>query len=246
MADGWVDDGANARRVYAAFADRYAALAPTKPHNGLYERPASLGLLGDVNGLRVLDAGCGPGICSEILARGGASVSGFDVTPEMVALARDRCAGLDAEFRVGDFSGPLDWLGDGSFDRVLCSLALDYVRDLAPVFREFARVTRPGGVLVFSMGHPMGDWLFEEARGDRPYHETRHFGMQWSGFGDPEPFVESYRRPLADILNGLVDAGWTFERIVEPLPLPEMKDVAPRLYDALVLAPAFLCVRARR
>jgi hypothetical protein len=70
--------------------------------------------------------------------------------------------------------------------------------------------------------------------------------MHWTGFGDPEPFVESYRRPLADILNGLVDAGWVFERIVEPLPLPEMKEVAPRLYEALFLAPAFLCIRARR
>ena len=34
-----------ARRVYGSFASRYAALAPTKPHNALYERPASLALL---------------------------------------------------------------------------------------------------------------------------------------------------------------------------------------------------------
>jgi len=68
-------------RAYAKFAERYAAAAPTKAHNALYERPATTALLGDVNGLRVLDAGCGPGICSEHLARNGATVHAFDITP---------------------------------------------------------------------------------------------------------------------------------------------------------------------
>ncbi|RAB23419.1 SAM-dependent methyltransferase, partial [Burkholderia multivorans] len=39
------------RRAYAEFAQRYADIAPTKPHNALYERPATLALLGDVAGL---------------------------------------------------------------------------------------------------------------------------------------------------------------------------------------------------
>jgi 2-polyprenyl-6-hydroxyphenyl methylase/3-demethylubiquinone-9 3-methyltransferase len=60
--------------AYSEFAERYAAIAPTKAHNALYERPATMSLLGEVCGLQVLDAGCGPGICSEYLARGGATV----------------------------------------------------------------------------------------------------------------------------------------------------------------------------
>src|SRR5262249_8255280 len=78
-------NGPLARRAYAGSAARYAGLAPTKPHNALYERPAVWSLLGDVRGLRVLDAGCGPGINAETLARAGATVHAFDVTPEMVA-----------------------------------------------------------------------------------------------------------------------------------------------------------------
>lgn len=57
------------RRAYASFAQRYADLAPTKAHTALYERPATMALLGDVDGLTVPDAGCGPGICCEHLAR---------------------------------------------------------------------------------------------------------------------------------------------------------------------------------
>ena len=46
--------------AYSGFADRYAAAVTTKPHNALYERPATMSLLGDVDGLRVLDAALGP------------------------------------------------------------------------------------------------------------------------------------------------------------------------------------------
>lgn len=47
----------SARRTYASFAQRYADIAPTKAHNARYERPATMALLGDVDGLTVLDAG---------------------------------------------------------------------------------------------------------------------------------------------------------------------------------------------
>ena len=235
-----------ARRAYASFAERYDALAPTKPHNALCERPATLALLGDVAGLRVLDAGCGSGICSEILARGGATVHGVDVTPEMIELAGRRCAGLPVELALGDLTKPLHWLTDRSFDRVLCALALDYIEPLDQVFRELHRVTRPGGVLVFSMSHPMRDWMDGRTHGGRGYHETNRFGMHWSGFGEPRPYVECYRRPLAAILNPLAEAGWLLERIVEPGPQEEMRVIAEKLYLELARSPAFVCMRARR
>jgi len=236
------------RRAYAAFADRYDAFAPTKPYNALHERPATLSLLGDVAGLRVLDAGCGSGICSEILARRGATVHGVDVTPEMLDLARRRCAGLPVELAWGDLAQPLHWLSDQSFDRVLCALALDYVEQLERTFAEFHRVARPGGVLVFSMGHPMRDWMDQRTHGDgdRSYHETNRFGMHWGGFGEPRPYVECYRRPLAAILNPLAEAGWSLERIVEPAPQEEMRTVDEKLYRELARTPAFICMRARR
>ena len=52
-------------------ADDYARLIDTKPHNAYYERPATLALLPDVNGMHVLDAGCGPGIYAEELLKRG-------------------------------------------------------------------------------------------------------------------------------------------------------------------------------
>ena len=233
------------RTAYAGFAERYAEIAVTKPHNALYERPATRHLLGNVGGLHVLDAGCGPGINSVWLAEQGASVHGIDVTPEMIALARKRCEGLAATFDVQDLGAPFSSLADHRFDAIVSALALDYVEDLGPTFREFARVAKPGATLVWSMGHPMRDWLDERTRRNRSYFDVTRFGMYWSGFGEPKPYVESYRRPLAGILNAAADAGWQLERMVEPRPLPEMATVDPRLYRELSQAPAFLCLRAR-
>ena len=56
---------------YDAFAGGYAAFAETAPYNALYDRPATLDLIGEVDGLRVLDAACGAR-----LLRGGAAGSG--------------------------------------------------------------------------------------------------------------------------------------------------------------------------
>lgn len=234
------------RAAYTQFADRYAQMAPEKPHNALYERPATAALLGDVAGLSVLDAGCGPGIVSAEMARAGAAVKAFDVTPAMVELARSRCADLSVDVVQGDLGQPLAWLADGQFDRIVCSLALDYVERLAPTFAEFHRVARPGALLVFSMAHPMRDWIDTRTRGNRPYFETTRFGLHWGGFGEPKPYVEAYRRPLADIVNALLETGWQIDAMAEPKPVPEMKAVAPALYTELALAPAFLCIRARR
>lgn len=232
------------QRNYERFADRFATIAPTKPANALYERPATQSLLpDDLSGLEVLDAGCGPGIYAEWLARRGARVHAVDVTPEMVELCRERTAGLAVEACLGDLARPLDWLGDGRFDLVLSPLALDYIADWRPVFAEFYRVSKPGGLLVFSVQHPLWDW--SEA-GTRAYYEVELFDWLWKGFGDPQPVVTAYRRPLGAVFNPLIEAGWIMERILEPRPSDAYRAADPAFYEKLARAPFFLCVRARR
>ena len=73
-----------------ALAESYAKVIDTKAHNALHERPATLSLLPDVKGRQVFDAGCGPGVYSELLVGRGAEVIAIDVTPAMVGLAEAR------------------------------------------------------------------------------------------------------------------------------------------------------------
>lgn len=119
---------------YQNFAERYAAAIETKPHNAYYERPATLSLLPNVAGLRVLDAGCGPGIYTQWLLDRGAKVVACDVTPKMVEITRQRVGDL-AEVYCADLDRPLSFARDGEFDLVVCPLVLDYLLDWFPVFK---------------------------------------------------------------------------------------------------------------
>ena len=207
------------QRSFETFAHRYASLAPTKPHNAYYERPATLSLLPEVEGRRVLDAGCGPGhYTRELLAR-GAEVVAVDVTPEMVELARAEVGDRAVVLRA-DLAEPLDFAADGEFALVVAPLVLDSIGDWRPVFREFSRVLEPGGHLVFSCGHPMSDHRLVRRKVDpgSDYFRTEYFAMEWTGFGEPKPTIHSYRRSLGETLNPVIEAGFVLERLVEPRP----------------------------
>src|SRR5215831_8594074 len=100
---------------YDTIASEYAAGIDSRPWNVLYERPATLALLPEVNGKDVLDAGCGPGWYADWLARHGARVVGVDRSVRMVALARERLADR-ARIIAGDLGDLRGSLPDQSFD----------------------------------------------------------------------------------------------------------------------------------
>lgn len=227
---------------YEQFAQRYAQAAETKPHNAYYERPNTLSLLPDVNGLRVLDAGCGPGIYAQWLVDHGAEVVAVDVTPDFVELTRQR-VGDRATVLHADLQHPLTFAEDESFDLVLCPLVLDYIADWQPVFAEFYRVLKPGGTFVFSAGHPFGDYLYYP---HASYFDTILFEAEWRSFGDPVPVIKSYRRPLAAFINPLVAAGFRLDHLLEAKPTDHFRQADPKDYDKLMQQPGFLCVRAKK
>src|SRR4051812_28750775 len=107
---------------YDVFADEYEEHAEVAPYNALYDRPATLRLLGPVAHQRVLDAACGPGFYLEQLRAAGADVIGCDASPRMIELARRR-VGEEVELRVHSLDDPFPWMVDGSVDVVLCALA---------------------------------------------------------------------------------------------------------------------------
>ncbi len=233
-----------ALEAYEALAESYAALVDTKPHNAYYERPATLSLLPEVGGRRVLDAGCGPGVYAEWLADGGAEVVAFDASEKMVRLARERLGGKARVLRA-DLGRPLDFLEDGSFDVVLSALALDYVSDWEAVFAEFRRVLRGNGLLLFSVEHPISTFVRHVYRGEGNYFETEAVYTRFTGFGEPLD-VPAYRRPLGEMINVLLGVGFALERVLEPTPTQRFKEADPEEHEKLSRMPGFLCVRARK
>lgn len=241
------DDKPLGQRNYEQFASRYAKHAATKPHNAGYERPATLSLLPRLDGVRVLDAGCGPGLYAKELVDRGADVVAVDVTPQMIERAR-ATVGERATFHVADLSQPLSFAADRAFEGIVSALVLDYIDDWEPVFAEFFRVLEPGGWLVYSHSHPMSDYLLlrDKVCSQPRYFDRERFSMRWSGFGEPKPLVETNRRPLAQMINPLVRAGFVLEELLEPLPIPSVEQSNPALFESLSREPCFLCVRARK
>lgn len=106
-----------------------------------------------VAGKEVLDAGCGLGYGTEILASAGASrVAGIDIDAEAVSEAQQRLNGLARAIHGGDIR-ELEF-EDDSFDVVVCFETIEHLEEAERAFLEFRRVLRPGGLLLVSSPNP--------------------------------------------------------------------------------------------
>lgn len=231
-----------ALEAYELLAEAYASVVDTKPHNAFYERPATISLLPEVGGKRVLDAGCGPGVYAEWLLSHGAEVFAVDASPKMVELAKRRL-GQTVDVRQADLSQPLTFLDSASFDIVLSPLTMDYIEEWGGTFREFYRVLRPGGYFVLSVSHPFFDYTYFKSDN---YFETELVGSEWRGFGTVKVHMPSFRRSLEATINPLLESGFGLERILEPKPTKEFEAADPKHYQELQERPSFLCIRARK
>lgn len=229
-------DGIGRSPQYEVFADEFADHAESGFYNACYDRPACLALLGDVAGRQVLDAACGPGLYAAELARRGARVTGFDQSPRMVEIARERVP--DGEFRVHDLADPLSWLPDASVDLALCALAIEYVDDRAAALSELRRVLRPDGAAVVSRLHPFGEWL----RNGGSYFEPRLLEETWSKGWQLRHWMTSLSAACEEIFA----AGLVIERLLEPRPVPGAAALDPGEYERLQREPGgFLAFRLR-
>jgi ubiquinone/menaquinone biosynthesis C-methylase UbiE len=135
------------------------------------ERQLVLELVGDVSGCRVLDVGCGDGGFAVELKKCGAIVVGIDASAEMIdaAKSRSKLHNADIDFQVA-MAEHLPFPAE-QFDVVTAITILCFVDDAAPVFREIARVLRPGGRLVIG---ELGKWsTWAAARRVRPWLGSR-------------------------------------------------------------------------
>jgi trans-aconitate 2-methyltransferase len=167
---------------------------------------ARLPLRGDET---VLDAGCGSGRVTELLAarlpRG--RVIALDGSPAMVEAARERLASFGERigYVTADLGAPLP-LPDGSVDGVLSTATFHWVRDHDALFRNLATVLRPGGRLVAQCGGEGnvaavraaiaatgetwdGPWTFASAEATRRRLET-------AGFVDVETWLTDEPTPI--------------------------------------------------
>jgi len=187
-----------------------------------------LALIGDVSGLHILDLGCGTMILGSILLEAGAaSFTGIDASGEMLRLASTRIK-PEWKARVSlvehDLNKPFLLPRGKAYDLVTSSLAFHYLENWQHVLTSALAHLKPGGRFIFSAHHPFSDWL------NHPEVGSYHGGPtllheEWPAGGDKAINVSFYRRPLAMICKEIADAGWVIERIIEPKPTEEAKEI---------------------
>lgn len=105
-------------------------------------------------GDRVLDLACGTGVVAVTAARRGASVTGLDLTPELLDVARDNAqiAAVDIDWREGDVESlPFD---TDSYDAVVSQFGHMFAPRADVAIDEMLRVLKPGGTIAFSTWPP--------------------------------------------------------------------------------------------
>ncbi|WP_169871400.1 alpha/beta fold hydrolase [Shouchella patagoniensis] len=225
------------KTVYDEFADAYASES-VNLYNGQYERPAMMQeLLVEAREKRVLDAGCAAGWYTNELLKLNAHVSAIDQSPEMVTRTKKLVGNL-ADVRCSDLSEGLLYK-DNSFELILSSLTLHYIKEWNPLFAEFERVLEPGGKLLFSVHHPMND--IARSSSNR-YFEKELVIDRWKK-ADKWFDMPFYRRSLQDILNTTL-AHFQIEKVIEPKPTSLFKEEDAAGYARLMAQPSFLIVKA--
>jgi 2-polyprenyl-6-hydroxyphenyl methylase/3-demethylubiquinone-9 3-methyltransferase len=128
---------------------------PDGPFRPLHDlNPARLKFVTDraeLGGARAIDVGCGGGILAESLADKGATVTGIDVAPRVLATARLHLheSGHEVEYRNVTVEAMAEEAA-GSFDVLTCMEMLEHVPDPASVIGATARLLKPGGQAFYS------------------------------------------------------------------------------------------------
>jgi SAM-dependent methyltransferase len=208
-----------------------------------------LALLPPVAGRRVLDLGCGAGQLAHHLATGGAAeVIGVDLSERMLERARAEWAHPRVTYRREAIEELV--FERARFDLVVSSLAFHYVEDYAGLMAKIAAWLAPGGVLVYSIEHPIytarlpGEGWVVDAEGRRTGWRLDRYAEE--GPREETWFVTGVRkvhRTLATLIDGLIDAGLVVERLVEPVPSERWLRDHPVWADER-RRPIFLLVRA--
>ena len=238
----------------------YGSLAPGE---------RELGLLGDVAGKRVIEIGCGGGQNSIALTKRGATCVGVDPSPAQIDHARRLAPenGVEVQFIVG-VAEHLSTFPDGSFDIALSSYAFDYVTDLRRAYREAWRMLKPSGLFVFCLSHPWFQAVGWHLAGDPDATEVGDYAAwpdveewDWTYEDGTTARMRGHLRTLEQIVNELIEAGFTLERLVEQniedvakaspeelacLPYVSEFDPASQEYQIMRKLPHTLIIRARK
>ncbi len=206
---------------------------------------SDLKLIGDVEGKRILELGCGAGHNAIRLALAGAKVIAIEPDPVQVAHARDAAERADVKVELHHAElHELAFLRGEGIDAAISAYAMAGVPDFARVLRQVHRVLRQEAPLVISLPHP----AFEVVLAPAP--DPLRIRRSW--FADePRQWRAGnatgvdYPRTLSNVFATLTRNNYRVDTVLEP-PAEQRRAAGARWADVLRWLPPTLILRSRK
>jgi predicted TPR repeat methyltransferase len=159
VSDEWFKAGSQEAEEVTDYYNNWARTYEDSVRSWDYDAPEIATQLlrkySEVDGT-VCDAGCGSGLTGVALKEGGfESIVGFDLTPDFADVAKEKKVYEDVHL-LNMHERPFRY-EDDEFANLICIGVLTYVENVPDVLREFARITKPNGMVIFSHRTDMVD-----------------------------------------------------------------------------------------
>ncbi|MCD7035899.1 methyltransferase domain-containing protein [Metabacillus sp. GX 13764] len=224
-----------------SFADAYAENHGEQGdlHKEVFLNPVLLSMIGNAAKKQVLDAGCGEGYFSRILARSGAAVTAVDYSSKMIAIAKERTpADLQIEYKQGNLED-MQAFRNKKFDLIVSNMVMQDLANYEKVFQEMHRLLSDEGHFIFSILHPCfatpeSGWEKADNGEKLHWNVDQYFyeGAYEQRFGGQEK-VFLFHRTLTSYLNTLLKTGFTLVQMDEPVPSEEALKKYPSFKEDL-------------
>ena len=228
--------------------------------------PALNELLDEIEGVKILDAGCGNGFMARHLANHGATVTGIDKSKALIEQAREYDDPVS--YRVGDITS-MDL--DETFDVIVCNNVIQHIEDYEAAIERFDAHLKEGGTLIITVRHPCfkpvqeeAGWRLEGIDGTVT-QDRAGLSDEEMPSGEPESFtivdyfdpddahrefegatIKIINRTVTDHMQALNEGGFCITDMREPVPDDDARQERPELCQLLEKVPHFLSIRAER
>ena len=230
------------------FFDEYAKMSRSQQGlAGAGEWHQFKALFPDLDGKNVLDIGCGYGWhCKYAVECGASQVLGIDLSEKMIHEASEKNSDPKIIYRVcglEDYNYPAEL-----YDCVISNLVLHYIADIDSIFKKIYVTLKSNGVFLLNIEHPVftagvnQDWIYDLDGKPKYWPVDDYFypGGRITHFLGQS--VEKQHHTLAQILMGLINAGFRLEVVQEAMPSSDMMDI-PGMPDEM-RRPMMLLIKA--
>lgn len=209
-----------------------------------------LDLFGDVRDKYILDAGCGQGYFSKILHDSGAKVIGLDDSKKLIDIAKSKNESL--KFIRHNLKNDLPF-DNNKFDVVLCNMVLMDFDPIDSAIKEFSRVLKNNGELIFSIIHP----IFSSGKASKTFFEkifikTPHYKISTYKTSERKDWrfyhlsgkTHIYHRPIEYYAKQLSKNSFSIKELLEPTFSQKIASRENNFIKLCAEIPIFLVIKA--